>query len=947
MATSWKFGEELGGPDEEKLRKMYRRARQRGQINLSGCGLTTIPDGAYDLISTCEEGEIQLEMFSTGELTKVDFSYNELVEAGEDYRFARFTACTNMRLSHNAIRTLVLPDSLQALQVLDVSNNALTGELAPDGLHRLHALAELNVTHNKLSLLGPSLPASLQVLKFGHNQITALPELITCGSLRELSGERNQLASLPLPLPASLAVIELSHNQLGASAAAGTPLDISNCRELTIVQLGSNQLSLCPRLPFDAPKLTRVVLSSNKLRHIDGSDGAGALDFSGSPLLSELFLNRNAIVALPEALVLPLTSLRALELSENALTDVPYLLGYLKSLRRLTLEGNPIRPSALSKSVYTPEIEGASVNVDKLKEALRGRGRPPAAARGAGYMRSEFEQRSGPEKAAGPLVKGGDSGSGQVPKVPKQQEEMLPGDMGDMSAGALRSAAARATDAERVLNLASRGLVRFPTAVLHLLSSMVGPKGAASALEAVSEVRVAENALTELLTPADEQPQPANDSIDGDEDLWARLSACKILDCSKNRLVVLPEVIRLMHALQELRLGGNRMDVHLLDEVLMPEGPSAGVDPFLAKLQVVDLSFNQLTLLPACLLRAPALHTLNLARNRMTTLGDDSHHMGGWKLPTPSLTSLDLSSNQLVDLADMPRVLANGGAPALAELNLEGNELHAIPHALGSIASLHTLLISGNPQRAIRHNIIEKGSAAVMAVLREMAPAGGFTGRGGGGATGRSAAGRSEGGDAAAGAAAAAATAWHADWPEQSGLKISHKGPAKGGTSAKGGGDLKGKRRSNASLAPTAQRLAKHLGDLPAPKQSGRKGALGSTADKARPAGMRTSSSTRSGRAMSPASLSRNDSSNSFGSAASSYRSNGSRFSNQSHRSIFEEEEEDANAEERAALTAKIGELQDELARDGIGGKAMPNAKRFQIKKEIAKLNAQVAALPR
>ena len=420
--------------------------------------------------------------------------------------------------------------------------------------------------------------------------------------------------------------------------------------------------------------------------------------------------------------------------------------------------------------------------------------------------------------------------------------------MADLSAGAIRSLAARATDAERALDASGKGLTRFPTAVLHLLATMVGPKGSASALEAVSELRVSHNALTHLLTPAHLQPHGGDDGIDGDEDVWAQLSACRLIDASKNKLTALPDVLRLMLSLRELHLGGNRLDAARLDALLMPEGPAAIADPFLAKLQLVDVSENQLVLLPACLLRAPALHTLALARNRLKTLADDSLHIGGWNVRTPALTCLDLSSNKLTDLGEMPHTLAAGGAPELARLNLEGNELRAIPHALGSVRSLTTLLIAGNPQRAIRHDVIEKGSSAVLAALRDMAPADGGT-------------------DAFPGAGAG---------------------------------------------APPPARSAARLGDFPLGARAGPRIAATVTRD-------------------------------SGDSNAASFRSNASAASVQSR----VENGVDEHAAERAELARRVRELQDEIGRDGIGGRAMSNAKRFQMKKEIAKLTAQLNNLGR
>ncbi|KAJ1626813.1 hypothetical protein T492DRAFT_877813 [Pavlovales sp. CCMP2436] len=685
MSTAWSWGgaQESALECQAKLSESFRKARQKGLLNLSGLQLVSIPAGAFDLISTCEEGEIQLQMFSTEELTRLDFSYNELTEAGDDSRFERFTACASLRLSHNALRSLVLPDALQALTELDVSHNGLTGVFVAGGLARLPTLTDLSVAHNRLTSLGPDLPAAMEKLNFAHNAVAELPPLAHCKRLRELLGEHNQLGALPLPLPASLAVLQLSRNKLGSGGGKSSLIDLSACSQLERVELADNALVLCPLLPADAPKLTRI---------------------------------------LSEALLLPLTSLTSLDASFNVLADVPHVLGYMKSLRRLVLEGNPIRPSALAHSLFNPVMEGGSIDVDMLKRELRARGKPPNATREAGHVYSTQRPPAAVAEEPGSIFgnsRGGPlAGNRARGPVPTSDAEVLPGDMGGLHAGQVRSVASRATDAERVLDLSGKQLPRFPTAVLRQLAMMRGPKGCASALEAVSEVHVSGNNLVRLLAGQDEQAQGEEQALDADEDLWAQLAHCRTLDAAQNALSALPEVLRLLPALRKLKLSGNRIDVHLLDELLLPDGPAARPDAFLSQ--------NNLRLLPAALLRAPALHTLVLRRNKLASLGDDSLHLGGWRhVSMPSLTYLDLSANGLADLADMPHVLANGGAPELLELDLSDNELHAIPFALGHVRSLATLLVAGNPQRAIGRKVLELGPAAVLQALRNMTPASG------------------------------------------------------------------------------------------------------------------------------------------------------------------------------------------------------------------------------
>ena len=139
---------------------------------------------------------------------------------------------------------------------------------------------------------------------------------------------------------------------------------------------------------------------------------------------------------------------------------------------------------------------------------------------------------------------------------------------------------------------------------------------------------------------------------------------------------------------------------------------------------------------PASLCALPKVDTIKLANNRLTSLYASG---GGWVCPTPSLAHLDLSSNQLVDLGELPLQLS---PERMRTLSLENNALTAVPAALSRLSALGTLGLAGNPQRQVRQGLLEKGTLAIMEYLRTMAPPtataaddhGAATGAGGGAA---------------------------------------------------------------------------------------------------------------------------------------------------------------------------------------------------------------------
>ena len=93
-------------------------------------------------------------------------------------------------------------------------------------------------------------------------------------------------------------------------------------------------------------------------------------------------------------------------------------------------------------------------------------------------------------------------------------------------------------------------------------------------------------------------------------------------------------------------------------------------------LRHVDLSANSLDAIPPSLCALPKVDTIRLANNRLTSLYASG---GGWVCATPSLAHLDLSSNQLVDLGELPLQLSG---ERMRTLSLENNALTAVPAAL-------------------------------------------------------------------------------------------------------------------------------------------------------------------------------------------------------------------------------------------------------------------------
>ena len=166
-----------------------------------------------------------------------------------------------------------------------------------------------------------------------------------------------------------------------------------------------------------------------------------------------------------------------------------------------------------------------------------------------------------------------------------------------------------------------------------------------------------------------------------------------ILESHKNQLTSLPNLANI--CLVELHLSGNRL------ETLVDLPPS---------LQVLDVSWNRLSRI-ASLSPPVALRVLNLAGNRLSSIDSICP-----SLPV-TLEVLNLSDNKLESLGDLPLQLA-AHCPYLQTLLLNNNELRPIPLEICLLSSLLHIDLRGNPQHAIRYQILEKPCSEILLYMR-------------------------------------------------------------------------------------------------------------------------------------------------------------------------------------------------------------------------------------
>jgi len=558
---------------------------------------------------------------------------------------------TVLRLPNNRLTSASLPGELwtcSTLKVLDLAGNAIAA--LPPAIAGLVGLVELNLARNRLSTLPAALCTlgGLALLRASDNPaLAALPEeLGRCSRLVEVAADNCAITHLPRTLAGcrQLRVLRCGNNRLTDDGVRDI---LAGCPALAWVDLRQNRLTLLPPLP---PAPSEVFLGVNAISVISPSHVARAS-------LNVLDLSDNRLAALPDDVLAGLTSLTTLDVRNNDLATLPPVLGYLASLKRIAIEGNPLR--TLKRGLLSAPAE-------ELKAYLRTRAAPEAA----GAM--ESVAAAGLPAAVGPA-----EGEG--------------GPHARAWAAATRDAT---VDGRLILPPAHFAAPPAPPLSRITLSLLHG--GSLALLPRLRQLVV------------DGLPLAAPDALP--RDLLTAAPALELLSMAACGLTDLPAAVLApavgdgtwpsLPALRVLRLPRNRLVVD--DVQRLPPG-----------LRVLDLSLNPLPHIPWGLPALRWLEELVLEGCGLASSTDPRYEAAA--LALPSLRSLMLAGNRLTSI---PAVLTT--LPALTSVDVRDNEIamvdaDALGRAHRNLVALH---LEGNPQRTVRQPIVARGGGAVMEYLR-------------------------------------------------------------------------------------------------------------------------------------------------------------------------------------------------------------------------------------
>ncbi|XP_056131788.1 leucine-rich repeat-containing protein 40 isoform X2 [Lampris incognitus] len=543
---------------------LLKAARKSGQLNLTGRGLTEVPQNVYRLnIDTPEEANQNLSFggsdrwWEQTDLVKLLLASNQLTTLSEDIRLLpglttldlhdnqlstlpssleELKQLQQLRLSHNQLSVLpVEVCSLKNLHTLTLQKNLL--ETLPEELGQLDNLTELDLSNNCLVTIPSTLGhlICLQRLDLSHNRLTSLPD-----SLAQL---------------ASVKQLDCSNNQLN-----DMPASLSQMSSLEQLFLRHNKLCHLPKL--QAPNLKELYVGNNQIEGLEEEQLASLV------AISLLELRDNKIKILPDRITL-LSTLTRIDLTNNDIAILPASLSLLPNLKTLMLEGNPLR--GIRRDLLTK-------STSELLKYLRGRIREEP-----GKVDEVPTAMTLPSQAR---VNTHNIGVLKRLDYSEKQAQDVPDELFDAAAG----------EAITTINFSKNQLATLPSRLVMFQSS-------------VSELNLGFNRLT-CCSPE-----------------ICMLLQLTHLDFRNNKLDELPSDMKNLTRLRSVVLSSNRFkyfpdvlyQVVSLETVLLSDNQVGGIDPCrlrqLVNLSTLDLSNNDLLNIPPELGLCTNLRCLSLQGN--------------------------------------------------------------------------------------------------------------------------------------------------------------------------------------------------------------------------------------------------------------------------------------------------------------------------------------------
>lgn len=180
----------------------------------------------------------------------------------------------------------------------------------------------------------------------------------------------------------------------------------------------------------------------------------------------------------------------------------------------------------------------------------------------------------------------------------------------------------------------------------------------------------------------------------------ARDEGVHVVDFARNQLSTLP------NGLQHMK--------DLVTELVLSNNVIGYVPQFISqftRISFLNLSNNLLNDLPTEFGVLNTLRELNIANNRFPCIPNCVYELQGLEILIASENHIKMLN--VSGLQNMRR---------LSTLDLRNNDIETVPPILGNLTNITHLELVGNPFRQPRHQILMKGTDAIMSYLRDRIP---------------------------------------------------------------------------------------------------------------------------------------------------------------------------------------------------------------------------------
>ncbi|KAH8251819.1 hypothetical protein KR038_008993 [Drosophila bunnanda] len=591
------------------------------------------------------------------------------------WKLARKTG--NLNLSNKALARV--PERLYDINEADADSKAVNLEQLTikeeDAWWNQVPLTNLDLSSNTLTHISPkiaNLQQSLTVLTLHDNALVELPpEIGKLEKLMRLNVSHNKLKQLPRE---TYSLPELRHLNISYNQFNELDPDISDLHMLEFLDAGHNNIQSLPGGIGFLVRLTALLLPYNHIKELPP-------DLVNMRSLQKLDLMQNDLTCLPEDMGL-LRKLECLYLQHNDILELPNFEGN-EALSELHASNNFIMTVPKAMCSNLPHLKILDLRDNKITEL------PDELCLLRNLNRLDVSNNS---------------------------ISMLP-----VTLSSLAHLISLQVDGNPIKTIRRDIIQCGTTRILKTLHERALAKAKEDGSDIASSTSAAGISVTRLSGgQADDSELPSNypdryklrhtrtlavnleELTEVPDQVFqiASKEGVHVVDFARNQLSTLPNGLQHMH--------------DLVTELVLSHNLIGYVPKFISqftRITFLNLSNNLLSDLPMEFGVLNTLRELNIANNRFQFIPNCVYELQGLEILIASENHIKMLN--VSGLRSMPR---------LSTLDLRNNDIDSIPPTLGNLTNITHLELVGNPFRQPRHQILMKGTEAIMSYLRDRIP---------------------------------------------------------------------------------------------------------------------------------------------------------------------------------------------------------------------------------